>query len=721
MNKIKCIGMIVFLGCISLCTQGQTLQGKEIVQDSLNSVDKMMELREVVAKGNLPHTRLKGGSMITRIQGTSLAESGTLGEMLVKVPGMTGTEGAPEVLGKGNPLIYINGRLMRDDSELKRLRSDEIRDVEVINTPGAQYDATVKAVVRIRTKKAKGDGLGIDFAATDNQDLQYAFNTPTAQLGMNYRKNGVDVFGSVYYTHFDYRQYSSLENVTYTDKVFKQMGPYTMKWMRNYLKYTAGSNWQIAENHSVGVRVDLTHYLNGTNKVIYDEDVLEDGKLIDHLFSDQTSHETKPLGWLTTAYYNGTVGKLNIDFNFDFMTTGTDTKRENTEESTIDDDFVKSETSTHSRLFASKMVLSYPVWKGTLETGAEISLVNRYNTYWIDKSSIANTDADIKENTIAAFAEYGLDFGRYGSLKAGLRYEHVLLDSKDRLRTDNLYRLQDEFFPTASYSVALGKVQMGLSYGLQTNRPSFFAMNDAITYISRYSYQAGNAQLKNEIINDLTFNASWKWLTFTASYNRCRDAIIQWAYIQPNDAVLIKHTNLDKSYNIYNAYLAASPKIGFWSLNASVGAEKQDLWIDVEDERVPERSRRVYYDQPVYIFNAFNNFDLGKNWRFDINIMYKSHGAGGVVYNDYNNCRLGFVLQKSFLQDKALTVRAAVVDVLHRNHANEYLDIGYYEIQQNNKFSTHKLTLNMIYRFNSVRSKYKGTGAGKDVQQRMTS
>ena len=82
--------------------------------DSIESVERLVALQEVVIKGGLPNTRLKAGAMITRIEGTPLAQSGTLGEMLIKVPGMTGTDEAPEVLGRGSPLIYINGRKMRD-------------------------------------------------------------------------------------------------------------------------------------------------------------------------------------------------------------------------------------------------------------------------------------------------------------------------------------------------------------------------------------------------------------------------------------------------------------------------------------------------------------------------------------------------------------------------------------------------------------------------------
>ena len=688
-------------------------------QDSLKSVSMMQELQEVVVKGNLPNTRLKGNAMITRIQGTPLSDAGTLGEMLVKVPGMTGTDEAPEVLGKGSPLIYINGRLMRDNSELKRLRSEEIRDVEVINNPGAQYDATVRAVVRIRTVRQQGDGLSLDLTLSDEHDLRYDFDRPQAKIGANYRKNGVDVFGSVYYYHQDYRQYSTIEDITTTDKVFRQYGPYTMTWKHDNLTYTAGVNWQLSDNHSLGVRADLTHQMKGKNQVIYDEDVFENDALIDHLYSHQTSKETKPLGWLTNTYYNGKLGKLDIDFNFDFMRNGTDTDRENVEQSKVQDDFVVSKSGTRSRLYASKLVLSYPVWKGEMAAGTEMTFVNRNNTYWIDKAIIANSDAEITENNVAVFAEYSCDFKKYGSASVGLRYEHTLMDYDDAINKDEkMHRSMDEWFPTASYSVTLGKVQTALSYSIKTYRPSFFAMNDAVTYISRYMYQAGNSQLLNERVRDLTLNVSYKWITLTASYEHLTNPITQWNFLTETDAMLCKHINLDKPINTLSAYLAVTPRVGIWSLNATAGFEKQDLYLDVEG---PQGVYRVYYDKPQYTLNAYNTFTLKHGWRFDVNLMYRSSGCSYNFYNDTYNLRLGLVAQKSLLKDNSLTLRAAVLDCFQRNRMNEFSDCGYNQIQQNNRFSTHKLMLSLIYRLNATRSKYKGTGAGKDAQARMGS
>ena len=402
-------------------------------------------------------------------------------------------------------------------------------------------------------------------------DLRYDFDRPQVKLGANYRAHAVDIFGSIYYYHQDYRQYSTIEDITKTSKVFRQYGPYTMTWKHDNLTYTAGVNWQLNENHSLGVRADFTQQTNGANQVIYDEDVFENDVHIDHLYSHQTSKESKPLGWLVNTYYNGKVGELGIDFNFDYMTSGTDTNRENVEQSQVNDDFVLSKSGTNSRLYATKLVLSYPLWKGTIEAGTEMTFAKRHNTYWIDKVTIANTDADIKENNIAAFAEYGCDFAQYGNASVGLRYEHTLYDYDDTQNQNFLHRSMDEWFPTAAYSISLGKVQAALSYSIKTERPSFFAMNkterpsffamnDAVTYISRYTLQAGNSQLLNERLHELTLNLSYRWLTFTASYEHTKNAITQWTYIsttQP-DATLVKHVNLDKPVNTLSASKSTS-------------------------------------------------------------------------------------------------------------------------------------------------------------------
>ena len=119
-------------------------------------------LGEVVVKGSRPLVKMKDDALVTTVEGSYLSKTGTAGDVLGKIPGVISNHGGVEVLGRGTPLIYINGRQMRNQSELDQLSSDQIKDVEVVMTPGAKYDATVKAVIRIKTIRPVGEGFSFN-------------------------------------------------------------------------------------------------------------------------------------------------------------------------------------------------------------------------------------------------------------------------------------------------------------------------------------------------------------------------------------------------------------------------------------------------------------------------------------------------------------------------------------------------------------------------------
>ena len=186
---------ILRLSYIGYRTQYVNVKGSDL--GTIQMEEDQPLLSEIIVKGQMPKTKLTGNSMVTTIQGTILSQSGTAKEMLAKVPGMTLKGEDLEVLGKGTPVFYINGRKMRDKDELKRLRSEEIQSVEVITNPGAEYDATISAVVRIKTVRREGAGFGFDLMAANNQDLAFGFSDPSSTLNLRYRRNNLDLFGMV--------------------------------------------------------------------------------------------------------------------------------------------------------------------------------------------------------------------------------------------------------------------------------------------------------------------------------------------------------------------------------------------------------------------------------------------------------------------------------------------------------------------------------------------
>ena len=170
-------------------------------------------LSEVVVKGQLPKTHVKGDAMRTTVTGTILEKAGTVSDALSKIPSVEAErDGAVKVLGRGDAEVYINGRKVQDNSELSRLRSDQIQHVDVVQNPGARYAASTKAVVRITLKKAQGEG----FSFQDNFGGIYQYgHTLTNNLDVNYRTGGLDITASLWAGRYGHWKSLQENDLTY--------------------------------------------------------------------------------------------------------------------------------------------------------------------------------------------------------------------------------------------------------------------------------------------------------------------------------------------------------------------------------------------------------------------------------------------------------------------------------------------------------------------------
>lgn len=180
---------------IGYVTQFINCQGGNMGDITLMTDQQMLGEVEITALR--PTYKMTTDGVATNVENTVLSKAGTAEGVLSKIPGLTKKGDGFEVFGKGTPLIYINGREVRDASELDQLKSEDVKNVEVITNPGASYDASVKCVVRIRAKPAQGEGFGFDarssYYQSENTDL-------VEQLNWNYRHNNLDVFGTLHYS-----------------------------------------------------------------------------------------------------------------------------------------------------------------------------------------------------------------------------------------------------------------------------------------------------------------------------------------------------------------------------------------------------------------------------------------------------------------------------------------------------------------------------------------
>ena len=196
----SCNGGIIKVSSVGYTTVFQDCVGGDLGVVRLNEDSKM--LGEVVVKSYLPKTILSGEGMSTTVAGSVLEKTSNMEQLLSRIPSVSAKDGQIEVFGRGTPVIYINGRKMQDGMELQRLQPSDIKKIEVIKNPGARYDASVKSVIRITTKKPQGEGFSFDnnttFCVNEDERL-----SSIESFQANYRKGGLDISGFLYgaYTH----------------------------------------------------------------------------------------------------------------------------------------------------------------------------------------------------------------------------------------------------------------------------------------------------------------------------------------------------------------------------------------------------------------------------------------------------------------------------------------------------------------------------------------
>ena len=671
-------------------------------------------LGEVVVKSSLPETILKNGGMTTTVVGSVLEKAGTMEHLLERIPNVSAQNGNIKVFGRGEPVIYINGRQMRDRSELDRLSSDNIKSVEVISNPGARYAASTKAVIRINTKKIQGDGFGFDATTEGSYDEKKNIGG-YGRLNMYYRKNGLELGAYAYGASQSTPDEKDLQQMTYLDKTCNQQDKTRWKNKTETFSSRLNASYQFDDNNSMGASISF----------LRNPKLRTDGKTEGSVLRDELLTETNTSGrsefrqnsnLSSNIYYVGKVGKLGIDFNTDwFWSKGNNNNNidEHYQEvnSDMQNQLVSSTTSKYNRLIASKMVLSYPLWGGDLSVGGEYSFTNRNTNYAIIPNTLADNVRDrIKEDVSSAFVTYSRDFGKL-NMEAGLRYENVDFKYYD----DGKYMADQSknysnWFPSLSLSMPFGDVQMQLSYAADIDRPNYWVLRSGVQYSNHYTYETGNPFLFSEISRNISYDLAYKCLTFNLTYEHVSDPIYQTVEMYKGNATigLMRMIN-GNSYNDVTTSLTLQPTLGIWHPMLSAMLEKQWFKLETRDG--------LYLNKPVAMFRFNNTFDT--KWAmFSVMMTYitKGYEENHYIYKPMFNTDLS--VYKGFLKD-TLSFQLYVNDLFGTNDSHIIGKYGKLKETVFDEFSTSKISLTVRYKFNTTRSKYKGTGAGESQKNRM--
>lgn len=671
-------------------------------------VDSVM-LREVVVKATKPITRIEGDGIVTTIEGTVLQNLGTAKDVLGFVPGVIYNNGSIEVFGKGAPVIYINGRQMRNSSEINLLKSEKIKEVKLINNPGAKYAASTNAVIKISTIKEIGEGFSLDTkSALGYRDYIYGKEV----MWMNYRKGNLDVFSTLEYNNN--RSKGSSENIQNTWAKNHNMTELHMnsKSKSQAFEGQIGFNYTSKSNHSFGIFYQASHHplqintksdsKNWMNQVLQLTSIIDQHKKSNYLEQ------------IIDAYYSGMWGNWSTEVTFTALWRSNKERQFVCEKSSFDTASLFTHDKNNGRMIAGQWQLSRPLYKGAINLGAEYTNSRRKDDFNGQESILNSENNNIIENNIAIYTEIMQRFGQI-TLQAGLRYEYIGSSYFEYGRKINdQSRVYNEFLPSITLIIPIKKSMLQLGYSRKYERPIYSQLSATTTYINQYLYESGNPFLKSAHSDNVQLNYRYKWFMLMANYKHVNDQIISVAtqYGNNSDITLLKKNN--SPHDLNNLQVMASVMPGFigncYYPTVSCGLVTQFYKIDY-------RSTSKNMNNPIAIIQFNNIFRLSNNYMVMGNLKWRSRGNSENI-NLSQSWQIDLSASKTF--NSRLDVKLALNDIF--NTASKYKFVMYSNVRDvciEKRSNTRNVELAITYKFNASKSKYKGKGAGNSEKKRL--
>lgn len=695
------VGIIFHLILAQICLAQTGIANQNFGKDTL-------QLREVVVRATRPLAKLNSEGFVTEVKGTVLEKLGFAKDVMGILPGVLNNNGSIEVFGKGKPVFYINGHIVRNNIEVEQLKANQIDKITVITNPSSRYASTIGSIIKITTIKKVGDGFSFDNIATFGcRNYMYGKDN----LDLNYRIDNLDVFGTLGFEKG--KNTNSSKNVQNSWLSSHHQQNTTMKSTQHskLIDGKWGFDFSSSPKLTFGAFYQVSYAPTKTNSSImsslYSDDVIESET------SAYKDIKLRDLEHLLDGYCHGVWGKWNLEMTFDLMWKKTRENQNVIEQTGINQDFGIKDVG-HARLMATELYASHPFLKGNFSFGVDFTNSSREENSESENSIMAGENNKIQELNMAYYVETMQHLGNV-TFRIGGRYEHVnseyFIGGRKNHEQSHVY---DKFFPTASLSLPIGKTMVQLSYSKQCYRPLYSQLSNTVHYVNKYLYQSGNPYLQPSYSDNISLNLRYRWLALTANYKKVQNQIIT-SYTYYDDSKTIALLKKENSRNsLSNLQIMASFMPGFlWKCYYPVlacGVVSQFYKIDY-------RGNIKHVNNPLVVVKFNNIFKFHNNYMATVNYSWRSEGNS-------ENIKMGSIGQINLSLAKDLSkkwnVKLSANDIFNTARKNTFtIFCGMNDVYIEKAASVRAVECIVRYKFNTVKIKYKGKGAGKKEMDRL--
>jgi hypothetical protein len=641
-------------------------------------------IQEVVIPGKKKLIERKVDRLVFNVENSISASGGDAIDALKITPSIRINDDKISMIGKKGLSVMVDDKLIQLNGDdltnfLKSIPSSNIKNIEVITTPPAKYDAEGNSgIVNIKLKKAKKDSWNASLNSSYKQTIY-----PTANFGgdLNYQKNKISFFSNINYQNGITKRIEK-DEIYYSNQSW--ITDFNKKNYSDIISGRVGIDYKITGGWTTGIQ-----YLGNKSKPkTYENDYGKITKnttnqvdsLINTTAKNLRNNFFHSLNWHNIITIDTIGRKITTDFDYftlqnndnrDFITQNLLPNNQQTPSGILSTNNIGLQKINN---YSGKIDFEHPLKWANLSYGSKFTFTETVNSVLYYNTTtgtpILNTNQsnsfNFNENTQAIYVSGSKKFGKEKwDIQLGVRLENTqtkgLSVNLNQKNTNNYF----EFFPTAYVSYKQNENHLfSIDFSRRIERPGFRDLNPFKFYSSAYSYTEGNPFLLPQFSNNLGIKHTYKnFLTTSLSYSHETQGFGEVPFVNNSNNIQyfsqLNYFTFD-SYDISESYVFN--KYDWWESNL-------DAYIYYSYSKFTQSISLAETKGLSFYLSTNNTFILNKKKNIKVGLNYWYQASEYDLLNKKRQTQSLDVSMKFSLLQNNLLLAITAQDLFNTNKA----------------------------------------------------
>ena len=669
-------------------------------------------LNEIIIKAKQNPLSVNKGKYVLHVNKSELKKQATVFDVLSFLPGVLSSANGISVIGKGIPLIILNGREVRSLSELEVLQPDQIKEVSVDNHPSAEYSSQCNSVILITTIGKLKDYVSTQLFHTSTFARKYS-DREGANINILHGK----------WSHFLSYQIKDYRSKDKANNRYELYDPATNNLISNNSSdnratghsnihnLIMSSNYKFNPQNTLNVQYILD-FDNSRNYANTDEATSLNKETIAHT-TDQSIKNKSQLHNIEAMFiHKGTQGEsLSLTggyiYSKDDLSNLVNTDKIELNQiggnndyhvTTLEANYTRNIFSDYELQIGGKFV-------STRNSGSSESYNPSDGNFFYKNKTL------LKDGMLAGYLTLSHQFNKL-YVSAGIRGEYINSDYNQD--GEELYsKKRFTLYPTieCEYTINPNLIITG-GYENKSSRPSFSQLSPIIRYINAMLYEKGNPKLKlmNSHNAYLALILHRKF-SIEASYTHKKNLSMYVFQTNPQVEGSLVNTPINVNASYYLLTTNYSDKWGIYrfSYNGSI-------MYDVT--KLPYLGKENSNLYPHFSLSTVNQFDIYRQTMLFCNcsLSSKYHSLGTQMKSA---CNLTLGIMKTFFKDNRLQIVISANDILHKSRANSTTHINNVWSQKLLDPDSQSIMVSIKYNLNNFKNVFQKNKANAEEINRI--